>query len=98
MIYGPSGSGKSSFLKAGVIPQLSESVQTINIESTALETEGRLLNALKRACPDLSPDLGLAASLAAVRRGLIVSPRKLLIVLDQFEQWLHARRNEQASE
>ena len=98
MIYGPSGSGKSSFLKAGIIPQLSESVQTIYIESTPLETEARLLNALRRACPDLSADLGLAESLASVRRGRIVAPRKLLIVLDQFEQWLHARRDEQRQE
>jgi eukaryotic-like serine/threonine-protein kinase len=98
VIYGPSGSGKSSFLKAGVIPQLSESIQTIYVESTPFETETRLLSALRRACPDLSPDLGLTDSLAAVRRGLIVAPRKLLIVLDQFEQWLHARRKEQADE
>jgi serine/threonine protein kinase/formylglycine-generating enzyme required for sulfatase activity len=95
MIYGPSGSGKSSFLKAGVIPLLSESVQTIYVESTPLETEARLLSALRRACPDLSPDLVLAESLACVRRGRVATPRKLLIVLDQFEQWLHARRNEQ---
>ena len=52
IIYGPSGSGKSSFLKAGVIPQLSDSVQTIYVESTPQDTEARLLNALKRACPE----------------------------------------------
>jgi eukaryotic-like serine/threonine-protein kinase len=98
MIYGPSGSGKSSFLKAGVIPQLSESVQTIYVESTPLETEARLLNALRRACPDLAPDLALAESLASVRRRRVATPRKLLIVLDQFEQWLHAGRNEQGRE
>jgi eukaryotic-like serine/threonine-protein kinase len=97
MIYGPSGSGKTSFLKAGVIPLLSESTQTLYIEATPLGTDARLLNALRRACPDLSPDLGLADSLSAVRRRLVVTPRKLLIVLDQFEQWLHARRSEPAS-
>jgi eukaryotic-like serine/threonine-protein kinase len=98
MIYGPSGSGKSSFLKAGVIPQLSESVQTIYIESTPLETEVRLLNALRRTCPELSPDPGLAETLKSVRRGLVATHRKVLIVLDQFEQWLHARRRESAHE
>jgi serine/threonine protein kinase/formylglycine-generating enzyme required for sulfatase activity len=97
MIYGPSGSGKSSFLKAGVIPQLPESVQTVYVESAPLETEARLLRALRRACPELSPDAGLAAGLASVRRGL-VAPRKVLLVLDQFEQWLHARRGESARE
>jgi eukaryotic-like serine/threonine-protein kinase len=98
MIYGPSGSGKSSFLKAGVIPQLSESVQTVYVECTPLETETRLLNALRRACPELSADVELPAALACVRRGLVTTPRKLLIVLDQFEQWLHAKRNESARE
>jgi serine/threonine protein kinase/formylglycine-generating enzyme required for sulfatase activity len=98
MIYGPSGSGKSSFLKAGVIPLLSESTQTLYIESTPHGTDARLLNALRRACPDLSPEWGLADSLSAVRRRLVVTPRKLLIVLDQFEQWLHARRTEPTGE
>ena len=98
MIYGPSGSGKSSFLKAGVIPQLSDSVQTVYVESTPLETETRLLSALRRAFPDLSPDAGLAAGLACVRRGLVAAPRKVLLVLDQFEQWLHARRGDSARE
>jgi serine/threonine protein kinase/formylglycine-generating enzyme required for sulfatase activity len=98
MIYGPSGSGKSSFLKAGVIPQLPDGVQTVYVESTPLETEARLLSALRRACPELSPDAGLAAGLACVRRGLVAAPRKVLLVLDQFEQWLHARRGESARE
>jgi serine/threonine protein kinase/formylglycine-generating enzyme required for sulfatase activity len=98
IIYGPSGSGKSSFLKAGVIPLLSDNVESIYVESTPQDTEARLLNALKRAYPGLPPDLGLAGILAAVRREQVVAPRKLLIVLDQFEQWLHARRKEQGDE
>jgi serine/threonine protein kinase/formylglycine-generating enzyme required for sulfatase activity len=98
MIYGPSGSGKSSFLKAGVIPQLVETVQSVYVECTPHETEARLLNALRRTCPDLRPELGLTDGLASVRRGVVSAPRKLLIVLDQFEQWLHARRDESARE
>jgi serine/threonine protein kinase/formylglycine-generating enzyme required for sulfatase activity len=98
MIYGPSGSGKSSFLKAGVIPQLAETVQSVYVECTPHETGARLLNALRRIYPDLPPELGLTAALASVRRGVVSAPRRLLIVLDQFEQWLHARRDESARE
>lgn len=44
-------------------------------------------------------DLGLAETLAALRRGQGLSDgKKLLIVLDQFEQWLHTRPDGQEAE
>ena len=39
LIYGPSGSGKSSFVKAGLLPRL-DGVLPIYVEATAGETEG----------------------------------------------------------
>lgn len=99
VIYGPSGSGKSSFLKAGVLPLLNETVQPVYIEATPLETEVRLLKAIRKACPDVPHDLGLTESLTAIRRmkrGM--GRRKILIVIDQFEQWLHARTNRDSAE
>ena len=46
------------------------------------------------------PDnLGLKETLAALRRGgAFPSGKKVLIVLDQFEQWLHAKRKKQNTE
>src|SRR5439155_8542488 len=42
---------------------------------------------------------GLVETMAALRHGRgIPAGKKLLIVLDQFEQWLHARRGEQNPE
>jgi eukaryotic-like serine/threonine-protein kinase len=90
LLYGPSGCGKSSLLKAGVIPRLGDAVTSIYIESTALDTEVRLLKALRKECPDLPHDLDLLETAKALRRGQ-GGRKKVLVVLDQFEQWLHAR-------
>ncbi len=95
LVYGPSGCGKSSLVKAGLLPRLDNRVITIHVEATADDTESRLLRELRKAFPELPAGLGLAESLAAARKGRILhSGQKLLLVLDQFEQWLHARRGE----
>ena len=99
VIYGPSGCGKSSFLKAGVIPQLPDQILSVYVESTPTETETRLLKLLRKSCPDLPTDLGLVESMTALRRRKQQSPPgRILIVLDQFEQWLHSRPKEDAGE
>ena len=99
LIYGPSGCGKSSLVKAGLLPRLARHVLPVYVEATAEETEARLLKGLRKACPQLPQGLGLVDSLANLRRGRILRPeRKVLLVLDQFEQWLHARRGEENTE
>src|SRR5262245_30288277 len=89
LVYGPSGCGKSSLVKAGLLPRLSPSVRATYLEATPNDTETRLLIGLRRASPDLPADLGLADTVAALRRKR-GGRAKALIVLDQFEQWLHA--------
>ena len=59
VLYGPSGCGKSSLVKAGLLPRLSERVLTVYLEATADETEARLLNGLRKKCPNLNDQLGL---------------------------------------
>ena len=99
LIYGPSGCGKSSLVKAGLLPRLAKSVIVVYIEATADETESRLLKGLRRQVPELPSDFGLIEAVAAMRQGrFLKSGRKMLLVLDQFEQWLHARRNEDNAE
>jgi serine/threonine protein kinase/formylglycine-generating enzyme required for sulfatase activity len=99
LIYGPSGCGKSSLVKAGLLPCLSDKVLVVYIEATANETETRLLNGLRKRCPALPGDLGLKETLTALRRGQgIPLGKKVLIVLDQFEQWLHAKKEEKNTE
>lgn len=99
LIYGPSGCGKSSLVKAGLLPRLSNDVISVYVEAIAEETETRLLNGLRKRCPDLPANLGLKEILAILRRGQgIPAGKKVLIVLDQFEQWLHAKKNETNTE
>ena len=99
LIYGPSGCGKSSLVKAGLLPRLAGPVIAVYIEATAEETEARLLKGLRKHCPGLPVDLGLVEAVAALRRGRgAPAGKKALIVLDQFEQWLHAKKEEQNSE
>ncbi len=96
LIYGPSGCGKSSLVKAGLLPRLSDDVLAVYVEATASETEARLLNGLRKKCPALAASLGLKETLAALRLGQgIPVGKKVLIVLDQFEQWLHAKKEEE---
>jgi serine/threonine protein kinase/formylglycine-generating enzyme required for sulfatase activity len=96
LICGPSGCGKSSLVKAGLLPRLSSDVLVVYLEATAEETEARLLHGLRKRCPALPANLGLKKTLACLRRGQgIPDGKKVLIVLDQFEQWLHAKKAEE---
>ena len=93
LIYGPSGCGKSSLVKAGLVPHLADQVTSVYIESTSTDTEQRLLAALRKHCPYLAPKSSLRASLR--RKGDIPTGQKVLLILDQFEQYLHATSAEE---
>src|SRR5947209_12965720 len=96
---GPSRCDKTLHVMAGLLPRLSDKVIAVYVEATAEETETRLLNGLRKRCPALAPNLGLKETLAALRRGqALPAGKKVLIVLDQFEQWLHAKKDEDNTE
>jgi len=98
VIHGPSGCGKSSLFKAGLAPRLAAHVTVVYLESTADDTERELLRKVRKHFPDASTG-GLVETLAALRRGGGLAPKnKLLIVLDQFEQWLHSHSENEATE
>jgi hypothetical protein len=95
LIYGPSGCGKSSFIKAGLLPRLDDYVQTVYVEATAEKTEHRILNELRKRCPGPMEEAGLVETLAAISDCRAAAcGKKMLIVLDQFEQWLSTWRGE----
>jgi eukaryotic-like serine/threonine-protein kinase len=99
LIYGPSGCGKSSLVKAGLLPRLADRVIAVYVEATADETEARLLKGVGKNCPNLPADLGLTEALTGLRRGRFLSgSKKVLLVLDQFEQWLHASQSKAGTE
>src|SRR5207248_6467856 len=58
LLYGPPGCGKSSLVKAGLLPRLSEEVIALYVEATQEETEARLLRGLHKRYPSLSAHQG----------------------------------------
>ena len=99
IIYGPSGCGKSSLVKAGLLPRLDRSIVKVYIEASGSGTEERLLRSIRRQLPEANEHGGLVKLLAAIRRGQGLAPgEKLLLVIDQFEQWLHSHGGEEEAE
>lgn len=88
-IIGPSGCGKSSFVQAGLIPRLDPSlVHTIVVEA-ASDTEERLMALLVRTFPEIPAEASLTQAMDGIKDGMWGGQyRKVLIVIDQFEQWL----------
>ena len=95
LIYGPSGCGKSSLVKAGLLPRLSTDIVTVYVEATPEETETRILGGIRKQVSGLPKDLGLVEAFIWLRRH---EGHKVVVVLDQFEQWLHAHRADQDSD
>lgn len=99
LIYGPSGCGKTSFVKAGLLPILNDDIVPVYVEATSSDTEARLQSSLRRQFPNMPKDVSLAELLDTIRDGYWMPyGNKLLIIIDQFEQWLHDRDPEQLSE
>ncbi|MCA9050923.1 MAG: serine/threonine-protein kinase, partial [Planctomycetaceae bacterium] len=95
LIYGPSGCGKSSLVKAGLLPHLSKEVIAVYLEATPDETELRILRGLRKRIPSVSDGMPLAQTLRHLRHS---HHQKVVIIIDQFEQWLHAHRSEPDAE
>jgi serine/threonine protein kinase/formylglycine-generating enzyme required for sulfatase activity len=93
LIYGPSGCGKSSLVKAGLLPRISDSVSPIFVEATAADTEVRILRQLGKHIAHATADTTLLEACTELRRNRAGRSGKTLIVIDQFEQWLHAHKN-----
>jgi len=91
LLCGPSGSGKTSMVRAGLLCRLSAAVIPVYVEASSGTTEARLLDALRRVSVGRAAGLSLTETVAGMRgRSLLPDGRKVLVVLDQFEQWLHA--------
>lgn len=96
LLYGPSGCGKSSLVQAGLLPRLDKDVIPIYIESTGVETESRILNGIRKRCPTLGAEHDIVSAMSLIRRGKVIpSGQKIVLILDQFEQWLHAHAEEE---
>ncbi|MFN0126405.1 MAG: protein kinase domain-containing protein [Verrucomicrobiales bacterium] len=91
VLYGPSGSGKSSFLRAALIPRLARHVQIIRTDASDPNLSERLVQALRNRFPmDGEPDEPKALLQSLRQRARLAPGQKLVIVIDQIEQWLQA--------
>ncbi len=97
LIYGPSGCGKSSLMKAGLLPRLARSIQSVYVEATPDDTEVRLMRAIRKSIPDAEGDSLRDMLFRIRRRRLVPNGGKLLLVLDQFEQWLYSESDYHAA-
>ena len=92
VVFGPSGCGKSSFVSAGLAPHLDTSIIIVRVICTPDQTVLDLLGRLRSRFPALGEDIALPEMIAVLRDETKVrgQGRKVLLVLDQFEQWLHS--------
>lgn len=90
LMYGPSGCGKSSFLQAGLIPRLSTDVRVLLVQCTASGTERSVVRQLEGRGPARSESTGDLVACLSEYAGSTAP--KLVLILDQFEQWLHGNR------
>lgn len=92
VIYGPSGCGKSSLLSAGLLPRCADHVQVVFHEARHAGNAARLARSLQAAFPALDQTESRPANLIHQIRsgGMLKAPAKLLVVIDQTEQWLRA--------
>ncbi|TWU49143.1 bifunctional serine/threonine-protein kinase/formylglycine-generating enzyme family protein [Rubripirellula reticaptiva] len=90
LIYGSSGSGKSSLIRAGLAPLLNDSIHVAYLEANAKHTESRMRSVALPLLSDQQQDLSLVQCMAAIRKGAVADGKKVVIFIDQFEQWLHS--------
>ncbi len=100
VLYGPSGCGKSSLIRAGLLPRCAEHVTVLFHEARSAGNATRLAKALWQKFPSLAP-FGESPPLLLQKlrhNGLLRGGRKLLLVIDQTEQWLRAGESTAAVE
>ncbi|MFM7058645.1 MAG: bifunctional serine/threonine-protein kinase/formylglycine-generating enzyme family protein [Planctomycetota bacterium] len=98
VIHGSSGCGKSSFIKAGLLPLLTADIVPVFVEASAGTTEMLLRRRLRGLFGEIPAELPLPEIFRRLHEGEWLSPgQRLLIVLDQFEQWLDQHSGQQGT-
>jgi serine/threonine protein kinase/formylglycine-generating enzyme required for sulfatase activity len=92
VLMGLSGSGKSSLIRAGVMPLVSEMCIAVFVEAKPNDLEIDLVSGIHRVFPQFAAEPDLRELLIRIRSSGNPSRPKLILVIDQFEQWLNQNR------
>lgn len=93
VLFGASGSGKSSLMRAGVIPLVDSQVSVVYIDAKPDMLEAQLARQIRQVAGLRAIEGTLSEMLIAIREsGGVRSRKKLVLVIDQFEQWLNYHR------
>ena len=95
LLYGPSGCGKSSLVRAGILPQLDSRIVAVTVNAKSHGTADSVLSALKTRIPGLNAD-SLRHAVSEIRKDSTCPP--VVLVIDQFEQWLQHWQGEPDNE
>ena len=91
IIYGPSGCGKSSFVRAGLIPRIATDVIPVYVDCTTTDVCQNIVDRISRELDGICVGDDLVSTIRNLRQkaGEEVT-RKVVLILDQFEQWLES--------
>jgi WD40 repeat protein len=85
VLYGPSGVGKSSLVRAGVAQRLRAigNATVVVHDSWVEDPAGAVVASLREACPELGPTAGLVDTVAAAAQ----QSGEVYLLFDQFEEY-----------
>ncbi len=98
ILFGESGCGKTSFIQAGLIPQLNQAeskVQGIYVRFSERDPLVTIRQAFVEKLPLIPEDLNQLDFLPLLSQGVEAASKPLVLVFDQFEQFfVHFKRKE----
>jgi len=99
VLLGPSGSGKSSLMRAAVLPLVQDASTVVLVEAKPDQLEASLLKQIRHHLAMENDGNSLQKLMTKVRQRTMRSQGpKLVLIIDQFEQWLNHHREDATTE